>query len=66
MEVLPPCVQDCSDADICTKMPVIGSNGGKSLGRGLEEQSIDFRLVLICDRTDCARKGEDQVTISNR
>jgi hypothetical protein len=66
MKVLPPCVQHCGEADVGSKMPGIGGNGGESLGRGLEEQSIHFGLVLIRYRTDCARNGENQMTISNR
>ena len=62
MEVLPPCVQDCGRSELLR----ISGNGSESLGRDLDQQSIDLRLVLVRDRTDCARKSENQVTISNR
>jgi hypothetical protein len=66
MEILTPCVQDCGDPDIGTKMAGIGRNAGEGLSRGLEQQPIDRGLVLIGDRTDRRRKRENQVKIRNR
>ena len=66
MEVLAPCVQDSGDADVGTEMPAIGGNGGEGLGRGLEQQSIDLGLVLVGDRTDRGRKGENHMKIRHR
>jgi hypothetical protein len=66
MKVLTPCVQNSGDADVGTKMPVIGGNDGQGLGRGLEQQSIDFGLILVGDCADRGRNGENQVTIRNR
>jgi hypothetical protein len=44
----------------------VGRNCGERLGRNLEQQSVDRSLVLVCDRTDSARNGKNNMKISNR
>jgi hypothetical protein len=52
VEILPPCAHDRGYADCRTKMLRIGGDRGKRLRRGREQQAIDLRLVLICNRTN--------------
>src|ERR1700674_2027650 len=63
MKVLPPCVQNCRDTDISTKVFGVGSNDGESLGGSLKQQAIDFGLVLIRNPSKRSRQLENQVEI---
>ena len=63
MEVFTPCVQNCCDADVSSKVPWIGSNDGKGLGRSFQQQAIDGGLVLIGDSAKRRRQPEHQVKI---
>ena len=47
MEVFTPCVQNCRDGDVGSKVLGIGSNDGEGLGRSLQQQPIDGGLILI-------------------
>ena len=66
MEGLAPCVQDGDDADFGAEVLAIGGNGGKGLGRSLEQQSIDLGLILVGHRTDCGRKLEYEMKVRHR
>jgi hypothetical protein len=66
MEVFAPCVQDSGDADVGTEVLAIGGNGGEGLGRSPKQQSVNLGLVLVGNRTDRGRKGENQVTVRHR
>src|SRR5580700_10303900 len=50
LEVLAPCMQDGSDADVGAKVLAVGRNRGEGLGRSLKQQSIDLGLVLVGHR----------------
>lgn len=41
----------------------IGSDGQQRLGRRLEQQTIDRRLVLVSNIDDLRRQGEDHVEV---
>ena len=47
LEVLAPCVQDGDDADVCTEVLAIGSNGDQRVGCSLKQQSVNLGLVLV-------------------
>jgi hypothetical protein len=46
--------------------PGISGDGEQRLGRGAEQQVVDHRLVLVGDRGDLGRQGEDQVEVADR
>ena len=52
---LAPGVQHHRHADLAPEILFIGGDGAQSLGRRLEEDRIDNRFVLICDRSDWGR-----------
>lgn len=51
------------DAHAGAEMPEIGGDGSRRLGRGLEQQVVDRRLVLVRDGADRGRQGEDEMII---
>ncbi len=65
VERLPPGVEDGGDADGGTEMLGIGRDGEQRLGRCLEQQGIDRRLVLVGDGADRCRQGEDDVVVGD-
>jgi hypothetical protein len=62
----PPGVQHQRRADLRTQMLRIGSNGAQRLGRHLEQQTVDHRLVGVGDGADRRRQGKHQVVIRHR
>ena len=60
---LAPAVQDCDHAGLGAEIFGIGSDGADRLGRGLEEDIVDDRLVLQGDRCERGRHGEDEMEI---
>jgi hypothetical protein len=66
LEVLAPCMQDGSDADVGTEVLAIGGNRGQGLGRSFKQQSIDLGLVLVGHRADRGRKREHHMKIRHR
>jgi hypothetical protein len=44
----------------------ISGDGEQRLGRRAEQQVVDHRLVLVGDRGDLGRQGEDQVEVADR
>jgi hypothetical protein len=54
------------EADAGAQVPGIGSDREQRLGRRTEQQIADHRLVLIGDRGDLGRQGEDQVEVADR
>ena len=63
MKVLTPCVQNCRDADVGSKVHGIGSNDGEGLGDSFQQQAIDDGLVLVGDPAQRRRQPEHQVKI---
>ncbi len=61
-----PGVQDGQDADASAEMLGIGGDGEHGLGRGLEQQIVDHRLVLIGDVGDPSGQREHHVEIRYR
>jgi hypothetical protein len=61
-----PSVEHGGDADAGAEMLWIGSDGEQCLGRRAEQQIVDHRLVLVGDRGDRGRQGEDQMEIADR
>ena len=60
---LAPAVQDRDHAGLDSKIFGIGSDGADRLGRSLEEDIVDDRLVLKRDRCERGRHGEDEMEI---
>ena len=60
-----PCVEHGGDADAGAEMPGIGGDGEQRLGRGLEQQVVDHRLVVPGDPGDRGRQGEDEVEVAD-
>ena len=60
---LAPAMQDRDHADLGAEMFGIGADGADRLGRGLEEDIVDDRLVLQGDRCERGRHGEDEMEI---
>jgi hypothetical protein len=44
----------------------IGGDGQQRLGRRLEQQVVDHRLVLVGDVGDRGRQSEDDVEVGHR
>src|ERR1700724_2770387 len=61
-----PAVEHGGDADAGAEMRWIGGDGEQCLGRCAEQQIVDDRLVLVGNRGDLGRHGEDQVEIADR
>ena len=55
-----------SGADAGTEVLGIVGNGEQSLGRNAEQQVVNYHLVLVGDRGDLGRQGEDHVEIADR
>ena len=66
MRSLPPSVQDSDHASLGAKMFWVRGDDADRLGRRLEQDVVDERLVLQGDRRDRRRNGEDEVEIRNR
>ena len=65
-EGLAPAVQHRDEADLGAKMPGIGGDHAQRLGRCLEQDGVDYRLVLEGDRGDLGRQGEHDVEVADR
>ena len=61
-----PAVEHGGGADAGAEVPGIGGDGEQRLGRGAEQQVVNDRLVLVGDRGDLSRQGEDQVEVADR
>ena len=61
-----PAVEHGGKADAGAEVPRIGGDGEQRLGRAAEQQVVDHRLVLVRDRGDLGRQGEDQVEVADR
>ena len=60
-----PGVQHGGEPDARAEMLGVGCNGDQGLGRDLEQQVIDDRLVVIGDVGDRSRQGEDDMEVGN-
>jgi hypothetical protein len=60
-----PSVQHRGEADSGTEVFGIGGDGDERLGRGLEQDVIDDRLVLVSDIADRGRQREDHVVVGH-
>jgi hypothetical protein len=54
------------EADAGAQVSGIGGDREQRLGRRAEQQIVDHRLVLVGDRGDLGRQGEDQVEVADR
>src|SRR5713226_3805177 len=61
-----PGVEDGGEADAGAEVPGIGGDGEQRFGRRAEQQIVDHRLVLVGERGDLGRQGEDQVEVADR
>ena len=61
-----PSMEDQGSPDVRTQMLGIGSNGTQCLGSGVKQQAINHRLVVIGDRADGCRQGENHMIIVYR
>jgi hypothetical protein len=66
MKVLTPGVQNGGDANVGSEVFAIGSNDGEGLGGSLQQQAINYRLVLIGDPAQRSRHPENHVEIRHR
>ena len=64
-EGLPPRVQDGDHAGLGAEVLRVGTDGADRLGRGLEQDVVDDRLVLQGDGGDGRRHGENDMEIRN-
>src|SRR3546814_3734208 len=61
-----PCVEDGCEADPGAEVLRVGGNRQHRIGRRLEQQVIDERLVVEGDRGDLGRQREHDVEIADR
>jgi hypothetical protein len=61
-----PAVEHGGEAEVGAQVPGIGGDGEQRLGRRAEQQIVDHRFVLIGDRGDLCRQGEDHVEVVDR
>src|SRR3954447_26159795 len=61
-----PAVEHGGGANAGAEVLGVGGDGEQRLGRGAEQEVVDNRLVLVGDRSDLGRQGEDQVEIADR
>ena len=59
-------MQHGGDTQACAETLGISGDGEQSLGSGLEQQSVDHRLVVIGDIADRCRQGEHNVVVIHR
>jgi len=66
LQVLSPGVEHAEKAKVCAE--VLGSGRDFQEGRraGLEEQAVEEALVLIGERRQLVREGEDHMHVANR
>jgi hypothetical protein len=62
-QVLSPTVLYGEKADLCAQMFGIGSNGGRGLGSGSEQNAVDEIFVLVSDGSDLFGNREDDMKI---
>ncbi len=60
-----PGVQHRRDGDPGAQVLGVGGDGEHGLGRGLEQQVVDHRLVLVGDVADRRRQREDDVEVGH-
>src|ERR1035438_2435312 len=65
LQVLSPGVQHGEETDLGSQMLGIGRNRLEGFCRGLEKDAIDYLLILVCDRGDLFRQGEDYMKIGD-
>ena len=53
------------ETDLGPQMLGVGRDGLQGFGRGLEEDAVDHLLVLVGDRGDLFRHGEDHMEIGH-
>src|SRR5262245_44403557 len=61
----PPGVQDAGDANFGAQMFGVGGNREHGVRGGLEEEIVDYGLVLIGDGSDLGRQREDDVKVGD-
>jgi len=61
-----PGVEHGRDADARAEMPRVGGDGHHRLGRCLEQQVVNHRLVVECDVGDLGRQREDDMEVADR
>src|SRR5262245_66062838 len=59
----PPGVQDSSDADFGTEMLGVAGNRQHGVGGGVEEEIVDYGLVVVGDGSDLGGQREDDVKV---
>ena len=65
-QILSPCVQDGDEADLGAQVFGVSANGAQRLGGGAKQDVVHHSLVLVRDRRNLLRHGEDDVEILNR
>ena len=59
-------MQHGGDAQACAETLRISGDGEQGLGRGLEQQIVDHRLVLVSDVADRCRQGKHEMVVIYR
>ena len=62
-QVLPPTVKHGEETDLGSQMLGVGRDGSSGFGRGPEENAVDHLLVLVGDRGNLFRHGEDDMEV---
>jgi hypothetical protein len=65
-ESLAPTVQHCDEADLSAQMSGIGGDRAQRLGRRLEQDRVERRLVVEGDRGNLGRQREHHVEVGHR
>ena len=56
-------MQHESGTDLCLEMLRIGGDSAQRLGRDIQQQPVDDRLVVVRNRADRSRQCRDQVVV---
>jgi hypothetical protein len=62
-QILTPGMEDSEKTNFGTEMFGVGSNGAHGLGYRLEENAVDYFLVLVTEGGNLFRHGKDHVEI---
>src|SRR3984893_3490296 len=62
-QCLAPGVEDGEEAELCAEMLGIGGDRLQGFGGGVEQDVVDRSLVVMGDRGDLSRHGEDDMEV---
>ncbi len=65
LQVLPPCMQDRDEADVCSQVFGIGGDRAQRVGTGSKQDVIERLLVLVGERRDRLGESKDDMEVFN-